>query len=221
MIRLERVSKTYPHRQEPALKLVSLHIAPGEFVYLTGPSGAGKTTLLRLLYGAELPSQGQVVVGGTDLGRLAPRHLPVFRRRLGLVFQDFRLLPRRSVFDNVALSLEVAGHGRRTVTRRVGEMLEQVKLSHLAQAPADTLSGGEQQRVALARALAPGPDLILADEPTGNLDPENALAMMRLLVGDYVGGATVLVATHDPTLLSLVRGGRIVHLDRGRLEEAA
>lgn len=220
MIRLEQVSKSYPHRDEPALKRVNLHIAPGEFVYLTGPSGAGKTTLLRLLYGAELPNQGRVLVGGTDLGRLAPRQLPLLRRRVGLVFQDFRLLPRRSVFENVALSLEVAGRDRRSVAHRVGEVLEQVKLSHLAQTPADTLSGGEQQRVALARALAPGPDLILADEPTGNLDPENALAMMRLLVGDYVGGATVLVATHDPTLLSLVRGGRIMHLDRGRLEDA-
>ncbi|MBU4277972.1 MAG: ATP-binding cassette domain-containing protein [Proteobacteria bacterium] len=221
MILLEEVSKVYPHREEPALKGVSLQVAPGEFVYLTGPSGAGKTTLLRLLYGAELPSKGRVVVGGTDLGRLAPRHLPLLRRRLGLVFQDFRLMPRRSVFENVALSLEVAGTDRRIVERRVEEVLEQVKLSRLAKSPADTLSGGEQQRVALARALAPGPDLILADEPTGNLDPENALAMMRLLVGDYVGGATVLVATHDPTLLSLVRGGRVVHLERGRLEEAS
>ncbi|MFH2127302.1 MAG: ATP-binding cassette domain-containing protein, partial [Pseudomonadota bacterium] len=207
MIILERVSKIYPHREEPALKGVNLQVGPGEFVYLTGPSGAGKTTLLRLLYGAELPSKGRVVVGGTDLGRLAPRHLPLLRRRLGLVFQDFRLMPRRSVYENVALSLEVAGTDRRIVERRVEEVLEQVKLSRLAKVPADTLSGGEQQRVALARALAPGPDLILADEPTGNLDPENALAMMRLLVGDYVGGATVLVATHDPTLLSLVRGG--------------
>jgi len=221
MIRLEGVSKVYPHREEPALKGVNLQIGPGEFVYLTGPSGAGKTTLLRLLYGAELPNKGRVVVGGTDLGRLAPRHLPLLRRRLGLVFQDFRLMPRRSVFENVALSLEVAGTDRRIVERRVEEVLEQVKLSRLANSPADTLSGGEQQRVALARALAPGPDLILADEPTGNLDPENALAMMRLLVGDYVGGATVLVATHDPTLLSLVRGGRVVHLERGHLEEAS
>ncbi|MBU4566725.1 MAG: ATP-binding cassette domain-containing protein [Desulfarculus sp.] len=221
MIILERVSKVYPHREEPALKGVNLQVGPGEFVYLTGPSGAGKTTLLRLLYGAELPSKGRVVVGGTDLGRLAPRHLPLLRRRLGLVFQDFRLMPRRSVYENVALSLEVAGTDRRIVERRVEEVLEQVKLSGLAKVPADTLSGGEQQRVALARALAPGPDLILADEPTGNLDPENALAMMRLLVGDYVGGATVLVATHDPTLLSLVRGGRVVHLERGRLEEAS
>ncbi|MCB2190522.1 MAG: ATP-binding cassette domain-containing protein [Deltaproteobacteria bacterium] len=221
MIRLESVGKTYPHREEPALKAISLRVDPGEFVYLTGPSGAGKTTLLRLLYGAELPSQGRVMVGGTDLGRLAPRHLPLLRRRLGLVFQDFRLMPRRSVFENVALSLEVAKIDRRTVERRVGEVLAQVKLSHLAKAEADTLSGGEQQRVALARALAPGPDLILADEPTGNLDPENALAMMRLLVGDYVGGATVIVATHDPTLLSLVKGGRVVHLENGRLEETS
>ena len=221
MIRLEQVTKLYPHREEPALKRVSLRIPPGQFVYLTGPSGAGKTTLLRLLYGAELPTQGKVMVGGVDLGRLSPNKLPLLRRRLGLVFQDFRLLPSRSVFENVALSLEVAGVGRREIERRVSEVLEQVKLNDMADAPADTLSGGEQQRVALARALAPGPDLILADEPTGNLDPDNALTMMRLLVGDYVGGATVLVATHDPTLLSLVRGARLVHLERGRLEEVA
>ncbi len=219
MIRLEQVSKSYPHRDEPALKRVSLAIPPGQFVYLTGPSGAGKTTLLRLLYGAELPTSGRVLVGGVDLGRLSPGKLPLLRRRLGLVFQDFRLLPSRSVFENVALSLEVAGVERRQIEHRVSEVLEQVKLKDMAMAPADTLSGGEQQRVALARALAPGPDLILADEPTGNLDPGNALAMMRLLVGDYVGGATVLVATHDPTLLSLVRGARLVHLERGRLEE--
>jgi cell division transport system ATP-binding protein len=221
MIRLEQVSKSYPHRKQAALKQVDLRVDPGEFVYLTGPSGAGKTTLLRLLYGAELPSQGRVVVGGTDLGRLAPRHLPLLRRRLGLVFQDFRLLPRRSVFDNVALSLDVADTDRREAERRVSEVLEQVNLASLAQAPADTLSGGEQQRVALARALAPRPDLILADEPTGNLDPDNALGMMRLLVGDCVGGATVLVATHDPALLDLVRGVRVINLESGRLEESA
>ena len=219
MIRLEQVTKLYPHREEPALKRVSLSVPPGEFVYLTGPSGAGKTTLLRLLYGAEMPTQGKVLVGGADLGRLAPGKLPLLRRRLGLVFQDFRLLPGRSVFENVALSLEVAGAERRDIERRVNEVLEQVNLREVAAAPADTLSGGEQQRVALARALAPGPDLILADEPTGNLDPDNALAMMKLLVGDYVGGATVLVATHDPTLLSLVRGARSIHLERGRLKE--
>ncbi|MEW5914161.1 MAG: ATP-binding cassette domain-containing protein [Thermodesulfobacteriota bacterium] len=219
MIKLEAVSKIYPGRREAALQEVSLAVAPGEFVYLTGPSGAGKTTLLRLLYGAELASEGRVLVGGTDISRLPPRKLPSLRRRLGVVFQEFRLLPKQSVFENVALSLRVAGLKGPTLLQRVEEVLEQVKLSELSQVAAGTLSGGEQQRVALARALAPGPALILADEPTGNLDPDNALMIMRLLVGDYVGGATVLVATHDPTLLSLVRGARVIHLNQGRLEQ--
>lgn len=219
MIHLEGVSKLYPGRGVAALQDVDLRIPPRQFVYLTGPSGAGKTTLLRLLYAAEFPTSGRVKVAGMDLGRLSQRRLPQLRRQIGVVFQDFKLLPSLSVFENVALALRVAGKNGRFLTRRVEAILKLVGLSQRARVKAESLSGGEQQRVAIARALVGRPPLVLADEPTGNLDPDNAREVMRLLLGAYNAGSTVVVATHDPTLIRLVRGARVVHLRNGRLED--
>lgn len=219
MILLEGVSKTYTGRSRAALREVELSVPPGQFVYLTGPSGAGKTTLLRLLFAADFPTEGRVLVGGMDLGRLGPRHLPRLRRRVGVVFQDFRLLGRQSVFDNVALALRVAGRPPREVAERVGDILTRVDLTAQTDQEADSLSGGEQQRVAIARALVGRPPLILADEPTGNLDPANSRRVMALLLQAHAAGSTVVVATHDPSLPGMVRGARLVRLAAGRLEE--
>ncbi len=219
MVLLTRVSKLYPRRRSAALEDVSLHVPPGQFVYLTGPSGAGKTTLLRLLFAAEAPTSGQLRVGGAELGRLSPRQVPTLRRKVGVIFQDFKLIERRSVFENVALTLRVAGSQGNGLTERVRQVLRQVDLEDKAQVAAGTLSGGEQQRVAVARALVGRPPLLLADEPTGNLDPLAATEVMRLLVEAHAAGATVLVATHDPKILTLVRGARLVRLEAGRLTE--
>ncbi len=219
MIRLVKVSKRYASRPRPVLHQVDLHLPAGQFAFLTGPSGAGKTTLLRLLFGAETPSAGQVRVGGADLGRLKPRQLPLLRRKVGVIFQDFKLLKSENVFENVALALRVCGRRGPRLAEQVLAILKRVGLEHAQWAQVETLSGGEQQRVAIARALVSGPPLILADEPTGNLDPLTALEVMRLLVAAHGQGATVLVATHDPKLLSLVRGARVVSLAEGRLRE--
>ncbi len=219
MVLLTRVSKRYSGRPHPALEDVSLHVPPGQFVYLTGPSGAGKTTLLRLLFAAEAPSSGLVRVGGADLGRISSRQVPLLRRKVGVIFQDFKLMPLRSVFENVALALHVAGRGPNGLNGRVSEMLAQVGLADKAQVRAGELSGGEQQRVAVARALVGRPPLLLADEPTGNLDPGTATEVMRLLLQAHAQGSTILVATHDPKLLDLVEGARVVHLQAGRLLE--
>jgi cell division transport system ATP-binding protein len=220
MVVLQEVSKHYPGRPRPALENITLRVAERRFFFLTGPSGAGKTTLLRLLFGADYPTSGRVMVGGADLGRINPRKLPLLRRRLGVIFQDFRLVPRRSVFENVALALRVAGKKGPELVKRVEEVLEMVGLLDRAGAPADTLSGGEQQRTAVARALVAKPALLLADEPTGNLDPSNALKVMELLKACHAGGATVVVATHDPVLLLMVPEAGRAHLENGRLEEA-
>ena len=219
MVTLDQVSKVYPGRQHPALEKVSLKVTAGRFFFLTGPSGAGKTTLLRLLFGADFPTSGRVVVGGADLGEISPRVLPRLRRRLGVIFQDFRLVPRRSVFENVALALRVNGGRGRPLVTRVEEVLDMVGLADKAEAPADTLSGGEQQRTAVARALVSRPRLLLADEPTGNLDPDNARRVMELLKQIHSEGTTVLVATHDPLLLLMVPEAGRAHLESGRLVE--
>ncbi len=219
MILLTKVGKRYHDRPQPTLSEVDLRVPAGQFLFLTGPSGAGKTTLLRMLFAAESPTNGSVRVGGADLGRLKPSQLPLLRRKVGVIFQDFKLVGAKSVFENVALALRVAGGRGPDLVSRVEEVVAQVGLNGAAQARADTLSGGEQQRVAIARALVGRPPLLLADEPTGNLDPGTALEVMRLLVQAHTQGATVLVATHDPKLLGLVRGARVVRLAEGHLHE--
>ena len=221
MVFFEQVKKTYHGRTKPALDEINLHIQPGQFVYLSGPSGAGKTTFLRLLFGAELPSSGLVKVLGADMGRIPARAMPRLRRKIGVIFQDFKLVRGLTVYENTALALSVAGINGKTMANQVSKTLAQVGLAARAHTLVETLSGGEQQRVAIARALVPRPKLLLADEPTGNLDPENAREIMRLVVQAHTRGTTVIVATHDPQLIKLVRGPKVIRLYQGRLEEGS
>ncbi|MDP2340658.1 MAG: cell division ATP-binding protein FtsE [Deltaproteobacteria bacterium] len=220
MIELYHVGKVYPGAERPALDDVNLSIGKGEFVFLSGASGAGKSTLLRLLFCAEHASTGQVLLQGKNLARLGRHETAKVRRTIGVVFQDFKLLPTLSVLDNVALALEVQGKSRDDVVRRCLTVLKEVGLSHKTHQPTAALSGGEQQRVAIARALVVEPAVLLCDEPTGNLDAERAREVMELLMTAHVRGTTVVVATHDPALLS---GGRrrVIALDQGTIAHDA
>jgi len=216
-IQIYHVSKSYSAGSF-ALRDVSLRFGKGEFVFLTGPSGAGKTTLLRLLFAAEQPSEGQIVVLGRNIARLRPSAIPALRRRVGVVFQDFKLLQRRTVEENVALALEVVGTPRRAARAKVFAVLKQLGLQHRRYHHPLSLSGGEQQRVALARALVNEPEILLADEPTGNLDPGLTLEIMDLIASAATRGTTVIVATHE---LEIVRryGKRAVRLEAGCVTE--
>jgi cell division transport system ATP-binding protein len=214
MILLEEIGKSYGSRQ--ALRGITALVERGEFAYLTGPSGAGKTTLLRLLYRAELPDSGRIVVNGCDLVTMRRRDVPAFRRRLGVIFQDFKLLRRRSVAENVSFVLSLIDLPDRDQQRRAYLALRRMGLQHRQAALPEELSGGEQQRVAIARALVLQPDLILADEPTGNLDPERSIELIELFKTINYQGTTVLVATHDRMLIE-AQPARTLVLDRGRL----
>ncbi len=214
MIRLYHVSKHYG--EATALQDISLRVSKGEFCYVTGPSGAGKTTLLRLLYGAIRPTDGKLLVGGTDVSRLPRRRLPQLRRNIGIVFQDFKLLPQRSVSENIGLALEVIGTPREVIRRRVAAVLSVVGLQNREQEHPLHLSGGEQQRVALARAIINDPSILLADEPTGNLDGAMAIEVMEILQAINLRGTTVLVATHDAALMQRFPYRRLRFV-RGRL----
>jgi cell division transport system ATP-binding protein len=208
------VSKEYHGRR--VLKNLSFKVAQGEFVFLTGPSGAGKSTLLRLIFCAEAPSAGQILLFGKNVARIGPAEVPYVRRNIGVVFQDFKLLPDRTVAENVALPLEVRALPDKEVRRRVAVLLRSVGLEYRADKFPPSLSGGEQQRVAVARALVADPALLLADEPTGNLDAERTLEVMELLANANARGTTVLIATHDRSLLERYKR-RVVQLERGRL----
>ena len=215
MIQLYNVSKTYG-REQCALDNVTLAIAKGEFVYLTGPSGAGKSTLLKLLYCAERPSRGQILIDGRNITRYGPGRIPHLRRNPGIVFQDFKLLLRRTIFENVSFPLEVQGHKRFEISKKVYNALKQVGLEHRLNHYPLQLSGGEQQRVAVARALVVDPTILLADEPTGNLDPEVTIDIMELFKGANARGTTVLMATHDRMLIDKFPR-RVVTLGSGKL----
>jgi len=215
VIELFHVTKEYPG-DAPALSDVTVSVEKGEFVFLTGASGAGKSTLLKLIFCDEPATSGQLLVLGRNVAKISPRSVPYLRRAIGVVFQDFKLLPRRTVAENVALPLEVLSLSPKDIRRKVKTLLRSVGLEHRAQKFPPSLSGGEQQRVAVARALAADPPLLLADEPTGNLDPERTLEVMELLSAANARGTTVVVATHDRSLLDRYKR-RVVTLERGRL----
>lgn len=215
MIETTALGKTYG-RGLYALRDLNLTIEKGEFAFLTGPSGAGKSTLLRLLLLQERPTDGQVVVGGRDLSDLTPAEVQAYRRTVGFVFQDFKLIATKTVFENVAFVLRVLGQPIEQQRRRTYQVLKWVGLQHRLNALPEEPSGGEQQRVAIARALVNEPHLVLADEPTGNLDPDLSLEIMNLFRDINASGTTVLVATHDRELIKWV-GRRVIQLEQGRL----
>jgi cell division transport system ATP-binding protein len=215
VIQLFHVKKSYPG-DAPVLDDITVRVEKGEFVWLTGPSGAGKSTLLKLLFCAESPSSGQILVGGRNIVRLAQGGIPYLRRNIGVVFQDFKLLDNRTVLENVGYALEVLGVADGEIRERSLKRLEQVGLDHKAESLPRRLSGGEQQRVAIARALVNEPTILLADEPTGNLDPGLTDSILQLLFDANARGTTVIVATHDRSLLVRYHK-RTISLDKGRL----
>jgi cell division transport system ATP-binding protein len=217
MIQLYHVHKRYTNGTD-ALVDVTLRVREGEFVFLTGPSGAGKSTLLRLLMVMERATDGQILIGGRNIHVLRDASIPFLRRNIGMVFQDFRLIPRRTVYENVAIALEIMGLGPKEIERRVTQLLDGLRMMHRAQAFPGDLSAGEQQRVAIARALVNEPAILLADEPTGNLDPELGHDILQLLIDVGRRGTTVLVATHDHGLVERY-GMRTLVLGRGQLLE--
>ena len=215
MIQMFHVEKAYPG-DPPVLHDINLAVEKGEFIFLTGPSGAGKTTLLKLIFCGEKATKGQILVNGRNIARIRDSAIPYLRRNIGVVFQDFKLLPTRTVAENVSFTLDVLGLPRAQTRRRVLTMLKMVGLEHKADAYPQKLSGGEQQRVSIARALVNDPAILLADEPTGNLDPVLTLSIMDLLRDMNARGTTVLVATHDRSLLERYRR-RTIALERGRI----
>jgi len=219
VIEANRISKTYA-RGVYALRDLSLRVNKGDFVFLTGSSGAGKSTLLRLLLRRDVPTEGQLIVGGRDLAELTPRQVQAYRRSLGFVFQDFKLLPKKTVLENVAMVPRVLGMAAAQQQRRTFQVLKWVGLQHRMTAYPPELSGGEQQRVAIARAIVNDPVIILADEPTGNLDPDLSLEIMNLFREINARGTTVLVATHDRELIRRV-GRRSITLNHGQIVEVA
>ena len=214
MIRFDQVTKTYAGTNRPALNNVSLEVLRGEFVFLVGASGSGKSSFLRLVLKEEKPSKGQLWVLGQQLNHLPSRKVPYFRRSLGVVFQDFRLLPNKTAFDNVAFALQVIGKSKGFIQEAVPDVLKMVGLGGKQGRYPHELSGGEQQRVAIARAIVNKPAILLADEPTGNLDPATSAGIMKLLDRITRTGTTVLMATHDATIVDQMRK-RVIELDDG------
>jgi cell division transport system ATP-binding protein len=215
MIRFENVTKTYK-AGSVALRDLSVEIDKGEFVFLVGPSGSGKTTFIRLLLREEDPGSGRIWVAGREIGHLSQWRVPYLRRNIGCVFQDFRLLPNKSVFENVAFALEVIGRPKHVIAAQVPQVLDLVGLSKKRESLPGELSGGEQQRVAVARAFVNRPLVLLADEPTGNLDPATSQGIMRLLDRINRTGTTVVIATHDASMVDQMRR-RVIELDHGTL----
>lgn len=216
MITFDNVTKVYEGQARPALKGVNVDIDKGEFVFLVGQSGSGKSTFIRLILREYRPTRGTVYVAGKDLNTLHNWKVPALRRQIGTVFQDFRLLPGKTVYENVAFALQVIGRSTREIRRVVPETLELVGLDGKERRLPDELSGGEQQRVAVARAFVNRPKILIADEPTGNLDPSTSVGIMKLLDRINRTGATVIMATHDSTIVDQMRR-RVIELDTGRV----
>jgi len=215
IIRMFHVHHNYGPKK--ALIDITLDIAKNEFVFISGPSGAGKTTLLKLFYLGEPVSEGQVLIDGINLARIPHKRIPHLRRKFGIIFQDYKLIPTRNVYDNVALVLEAAGTKNRLIQKKVKSVLRLVGMEDRLKSFPPSLSGGEQQRIAVARAIIGDPQIILADEPTGSLDDESAEVILELLRGVHIRGATVIIATHDKALMRKT-GGQVLHLKQGRLE---
>jgi cell division transport system ATP-binding protein len=215
MIKTERVTKLYKD-SVVALEEVNIEVRKGEFVFVVGPSGSGKSTFIRLLLKEEEPTRGNIWVAGKNIAQLSPWKVPYLRRNVGTVFQDFKLLPEKTVFENVAFALEVIGKQRHVIDRRVPEILELVGLGRKLNNYPEELSGGEQQRVSVARAFVNRPLILLADEPTGNLDPSTSVEIMKLLDRINRTGTTVIMATHDNAIVDAMRR-RVVELDRGQV----
>lgn len=214
MIKLLDVTKKYPNTV--ALKDITLEIEKGEFVFLVGSSGAGKSTLMKLLYREESPTTGKVIVGGVDISRISNDNVPNLRRRMGIIFQDYKLLPNQTVYDNVAYVIRTMGMRSKEIDERVKGALKIVGLSHKADSKPTELSGGEQQRVGIARAIVYGPRLLIADEPTGNLDPNTSMEVMDILNTINERGITVVVSTHDQAIVNHFRK-RVITLDNGEI----
>ena len=219
MIRLQNVTKTYKRGADDevvALDDVSIEVNKGEFVFVVGPSGSGKSTFMKLLTREQFPDKGEIWVAGKNLGSLRSWKVPMLRRDIGYVFQDFKLLPNKTVYENIAFAMEVIGKGRREIERRVPEVLELVALEGKAQARPHELSGGQQQRVSVARAFVNNPRILLCDEPTGNLDPTTSVGIMKLLDRINRTGATVVMATHDQHIVDSMRR-RVIELENGHV----
>ena len=217
VIEINQVSMLYPGTKDPALEELSLELTPGEFLFLVGPSGAGKSSFIKLLFREKLPTTGKIYFEGKDLSAYKKKDILEHRRRIGMVFQDYKLIKQKTVFENVAFALEVLGYSPKEIERKVPEALEKVGLSHKSKAFPKELSGGEQQRVGIARAIVKNPDLILADEPTGNLDRDNALQLMELFEKINGEGTTVIIATHAWDLVDRMQK-RVVALAGGKLK---
>jgi cell division transport system ATP-binding protein len=216
VIHFDNVTKVYSRQSRPALQGVNVAVEKGEFVFLVGPSGSGKSTFLRLILKEERPTQGGIHVAGKELNKLTNWKVPHLRRRIGCVFQDFRLLPNKNVYENVAFALEVIGKPRRFIRKVVPEVIELVGLEGKAHRMPEELSGGEQQRVAMARAFVNRPMILLADEPTGNIDPATSIGIMKVLDRINRTGTTVLMATHDAAIVDSMRK-RVVELEDGKI----
>ena len=215
MLRMENVSKVYPGGSV-ALQDVDIHIKPGEFVFVVGPSGAGKSTFIKMLFREVLPTTGSIFVNGVDILSLTPKEIPYMRRKLGIIFQDYRLLPDRTVYENVAFAMQVIETPHRKIKRRVLNVLDLVGLRHRANAYPNELSGGEQQRIAIARAIVNDPILVIADEPTGNLDPETSWDIMEIFKEINASGTTIVMATHDKEIVDAM-GKRVVAIEHGNI----